>query len=527
MPKSRVLGCLAAFLAVLGTVSGQPCFGYVPRTGFVSLQYDDTHDYDYTRIYPKLEQYGYKGSFGYITETSALGVLHEPWKIQEMYNAGHEIQDHTTRHDLMWATHVDTLDDGAAEWIPTSLATPEQWDSLTHKSLDIMTSLGIDAVGWNQPGGGCSPGQIPGHPQWSSKNDTSYALYDLMAKHYSYMIGFRASAATAHVNLHWANCPDRFPLFNVPHVTIDDRDLAEVKTELADAVASGLWYVALSHAYYLESVCKAESLVDWLAGTDIEVLTCRQGVERVQWGYPDPAENQFPQAAMTYDRDGNGKPDGFAGDCMRDTVSAPPVEGVECCQVYGTAYFYCYGPLLGTNAFSLWVKSASGSPCTARIIYAKLGFDWEYLGETWTTISCPAEWTNLDTLYSSNFRINVSDEVDRIKFMVATVGQPVLIACPELMYLSDTAGSPVDRDSRLGLGASPNPVRIGDALHVRAGDAAARISVYDVLGRCLASASPASGESEVTFDTSGFAPGVLFIRDTSAPSRRAKIVAYR
>ncbi|MFZ1946238.1 MAG: polysaccharide deacetylase family protein [bacterium] len=527
MTKSGTFGCLIGLSAALWLIGAGICLGFVPRTGFVTLQYDDTHDYDYTRIFPKLEQYGYKGSFGYITESSELGILHDSWKIEEMYSAGHEIQDHTTRHDLMWATHVDTLDDGIAEWIPTVLATEEQWDSLCHRSLQIMRSLGIEAAGWNQPGGGCVPGEIPGHPEWSSKNDTSYALYDLIAKHYSYMIGFRAEPTSAHVNLHWANCPDRFPLFNVPHVTIDAQNPADVRTGVADAVASGLWYIALSHSYSLENVCKAESLVDWLAGTDIEVLTCKQGVERIQWGYPDPAENQFPQAAMTHDRDGNGKPDGFTSDCVRDTVSAPPIPGVKCCEVSGNVEFYCYGPFVGSNAFSLWVKSATDTACSAWLAYSKRTFEGGSLGDTWTALSCQTEWTRADTLWSSNFSIDVDDEVDHIKFRLSTLGKRVLIAYPEMMYVYETAGSPGDRGGAPALITSPNPVCLGAPLLVRAGDPAARISVYDVLGRCLASAKPAPGRSDVTFDTAAFPPGVLFVRDSSAPSRRAKIVAYR
>lgn len=530
MVKSRISGLLIALSAILWMLDGHNCLGFVPRTGFVTLQYDASNDYDYGRIFPRLEQSGLKGSFACVTEVSDLGIWHDPWKIQEIYRAGHEVQDHTTRHNYMWATQVDTLDDGITEWIPSPLASVQQWDSLCHKSTDILRLLGIRVTGWNQPGGGCSPGEIPGHPQWSSKNDTSYVLYDLIAGHYSYMLGLGVALNTAHVNPHSENCPDHFPVFNVPHVAIDSMDFEDVKTGIADAVASGLWYVAISHCYSLENVCRAESLIDWLAGTDIEVLTCREGAQRIQWGYPDPSLNQFPQASMTDDLDGNGKPDGFEGDCAVDTVSAPPIQGVACCEVDGTAEFYCYGPFLGSNAFSLWVKSASASPCIAHVAYDRRSFDCATLGGAWTTVVCPTEWTRLDTLYSANFWIDVEDEVDHLKFAVMTTGEPVLIACPELMHPYDTAASPEDHDASAGpsgLVVSPNPVRTGGALRVRAGGSTARIAVYDVLGRCLAVGTPRPGESEVTFDTAAFAPGVLFIRDASAPSRRAKVVVCR
>ena len=44
--------------------------GFTPRTGFVTLQFDDSHDYHYTHVYPLLEQCGFKGSFGYVTASS-------------------------------------------------------------------------------------------------------------------------------------------------------------------------------------------------------------------------------------------------------------------------------------------------------------------------------------------------------------------------------------------------------------------------------------------------------------------------
>lgn len=348
----------AVILALIAVAPGaQVSSGYVPRTGFVTLQFDDSHELDYTMIFPKLQQYGFKGSFGYVVESSDMGIEHEPAMIKEIYKAGHEIQDHTTRHDWMWATHVDTLDDGVTEWIPTLLATPAQWDSLCQRSRYVLDSLGIAVVGWNQPGGGCDFGQIPGYPGWASKNDTSYCMYSVAASYYSYAIGCGVFSNTAHLNLRGHNCPDRFPLFNVPHETIDGRGLSGIKRDIADAVASGLWYLAVSHSWCMENVRRSRLLIDWLAGTDIEVVTCREGVERIRWGVADPAANQIPQAAMLHDRDRNGKPDGFTGDCSWDTLTAPPVEGVRCLRVSGAVEFFAHGPQAGKSAFSVWVKS--------------------------------------------------------------------------------------------------------------------------------------------------------------------------
>lgn len=515
----------------LSCPSGIPCFGFVvPRTGFVTLQFDDTHDYDYTRIFPKLEQYGFKASFGYITEASDLGIEHEPWKIQEMYNAGHEIQDHTTRHDYMWATHVDTLDDGVTEWISLPLATVAQWDSLCRRSRDILDSLGISAAGWNQPGGGYDFGEIPGHPGWASKTDTCYSMYNLMAGCYSYALGFGVNPNTAHLNLRGHNSPDCFPVFNVPHVTIDYRTLSDVKSGIADAVASGLWYLAACHPWCLENVCKAETLIDWLAEKNVEILTCGEGVERIWSGCPDPQENQLPQAAMLVDLDGNWKPDGFSGRCTWDTVSAPPVAGVRCLRL-GTGEFYCYGPFTGISVLSLWMKSMMAPSSTAEVECVKLGFGWEWLGTTVTTVSCMAEWTKADTLTYPSLAVDVGDEVDRIRFTVRSTGPlPILMACPEFIHVPGTGAgigpSPGSCETPR-LSVFPSPVRIGDPLQVRSTYSLGRVTVHDVLGRCLLVTEPRRGQSGITVDTRRFAPGILFLMDSSSPRTSAKVMAYR
>jgi hypothetical protein len=41
---------------------------------------------------------------------------------QDLYSRGHEIQDHITRHDYIWATHIDTVDEGIPDWIPYTFA---------------------------------------------------------------------------------------------------------------------------------------------------------------------------------------------------------------------------------------------------------------------------------------------------------------------------------------------------------------------------------------------------------------------
>ena len=248
---------------------------FTPRKGFVTLQFDDSHDYHYDYIFPILETYGFKGTFAFVTETSDLGIENgQAWKIQEMYVAGHEIHDHTTRHDHMWATLVDTLDDGVVEWTEYTFANVAIWDSLCDRSLDILDSLGIEVTGWNQPGG-TRPGVIPEHPEWRTASRVNDSLHAVIASKYEYaMANWIVHPENAHPNLRGHIYPQRCPFFCVPHITIDYLTLAEIKTGMADAVASGLWYPAVGHAYKMEEVAKVESLAAWLDETDIEIVRC-------------------------------------------------------------------------------------------------------------------------------------------------------------------------------------------------------------------------------------------------------------
>ena len=529
-PQTRLHITLLAGLVVL---AAQPlASGPVPRTGFVTLQFDDSHEYCYSRIFPALEQHGLKASFGYITEDSDLGMNNEPWKMQEIYRAGHEVQDHTTRHDFQWATAVDTLDDGVDEFIPWTFADLARWDSLCDRSRDYLGALGIRAYGWNQPGGGGGPGSVPGHPGWRWMGAVDDSLYDLVASPFSYAVGAGVDARTAHLNLRGHNCPERFPFFNVPHVTVDDLALEETETGIADAVASGLWYLAVSHAADSGQVARAESLIDWLAESGIEVVTCRAGVERVQSGVPERYANQLPQAGMLSDLDGNGKPDGFLGACARDTLTAPPVAGLGCLALWGAADFACYGPEVGRSSLSLWLKSATGSPATLGLAYAGIDFDQQVLAETWTTLPCPVEWTRVDSLVNPALAFDVADEIDRISFlMVASAGSPIVVACPELILVPGEASGvglpPGGPGWPAGLSVSPNPVRAGELLWVESRDPIARVAIYDVAGRCVRAARPAAGRPGVEIDTGGLASGVYVLRADPEDACGAKVVVVK
>jgi hypothetical protein len=488
---------------------------FLPRKGYVTLQFDDTHEHHYTHIYPMLEAHGFKGTFAFVTEAFDLGIESgQAWKVQEMYSRGHEIQDHTTRHDYMWATHIDTLNDGIPEWIPYTFANARIWDSLCVRSLVILDSLGIAVTGWNQPGG-TKPGSVPGHPEWATASGVSDSLYALIADRYAYAMGnFGVWPHNAHLNLRGHNYPERFPFFNVPHVMVDDLTLAEIKTGMADAVASGLWYCAVDHAHTMAEVNKMSSLMNWLDAADIEVVRCCQGRDRVQFGYWNPLENQLPQARMLADLDGNGKPDGFMGACAWDTVSMPPVDSCYCCRVFGGTDFTCYGPEIGRSAFSFWARSKDTTDANFSMAYAEYGFDWTILGSRVASVQVSGEWTKVDTTDFRKFIVYVVDDVDRVMFRIQGLGEgdTILVAYPELLLIAEAGVEEVDTDtgSLPSPVAAPNPVPVGAPLRVETrGD----MRVYDVLGREVMHVDAAQGQRGLVVDTNRLGPGLFLIRD--------------
>jgi peptidoglycan/xylan/chitin deacetylase (PgdA/CDA1 family) len=496
---------------------------YVSRKGFVTLQFDDSHWLHYYHIFPLLETHGYKGSFGYVTESSELGIENSASQMQLIYNAGHEIQDHTTRHNYMWATHIDTLRDEIVEWIPYPLVDVPTWDSLCERSLFIIDSLGMHTVGWNEPGGGVNT-IVPDHPEWSWRGACDDSLYEVIASKYSYALAFGVYPQTAHMNLRGHNCPDRYPFFCVPHWTIDDRAMADVITDMADAVESGLWYLAVSHGRDLHQVAQVETLVEWLSTTDIEVVTCGEGVERVTLGYPDPCCNQFPQAKMTIDRDGNNKPDGFTGACEWDTVTTSPVEGASCIKIYGDAEFMCYGPEVGRHALSIWLRYPGPASGLVRICWSQIDFDWNTVSDTMVSASVGLEWTLVDSTLSRMMILDIGEEVDRIRVLIRPIAcTPLLASYPSLLLDAQagvyTPGRPPEGPSELHI--SPNPVRRGDVVSIAPAGAAI---LYDIMGRHVLTPELPHGSDVLKVDAAGLAPGVYFVSTSQSGQARAKIV---
>ncbi len=501
---------------------------FTPRKGVVTLQFDDSHSYHYDYIYPILEAHGFKGTFAIVTETSDLGIENSrAWAVQEMYLAGHEIQDHTTRHDHMWATLLDSLDDGVTEYIEYVFANVAIWDSLCERSLSILDSLGITVTGWNQPGG-TKPGVIPEHPEWSTASRINDSLYAVIASKYDYAMGnWGVYPHNAHLNLRGHIYPQQFPFFNVPHVMIDFLPLEEIKTGMADAVASGLWYCAVDHAYTMPEVAKIETLAAWLDETDIEVVRCCDGRDRIQFGYPDPLANQLPQARMLTDLDENGKPDGFTGACAWDTTTTPPVDSCRCCRIWGQTEWICYGPEVGDNAFSIWARSADETDASFSIAYAEYDFDRSILDSRTIAIQCPAEWTRIDSSLYWKLSIDIQDEVDRVVFRIQNLGEgdTILVAYPEFL-LEAEAG--IDGNGSVAGGlprpvAVPNPVRLGAPVLI---EPVGEAYVYDVLGRELMHLYPTCGRGRLLIDTARLGPGVFLMRGSDG-AKSAKIIVLK
>jgi hypothetical protein len=507
-PSTILVAMISISVALVPTV----CLSdYVPREGFVTLQFSDSHDLDYTGIFPLLEAHGLKASFCYITEVSDLGIENDAWMMQEIYLAGHEVQDHTTRHDYMWATFVDTLDDGVRDLIPYTFADVATWDSLCERSLFILDSLGMDVVGWGHPGYG-DVTTIPGHPSWTWQGGPNDSLYELIATKYQYaLLGSGASPYTAHLNLRGHNCPERYPFFDIPFITVDRFGAEEIKTGMADAAASGLWYVAQMHVWKEIRVAKAESLMEWLDSAGIDVLRCVEGWQRIAYGEPDPLPNQFPQARMLVDRDGNNKPDGFSGLCAWDTSSASPVESTYCLIMYGDTEFYCYGPEVGRNALSLWIRSASCNT-GVRVIWVAFDFDRTVLASGYNTFHPDTAWVRVDSTVCPNMTIDVADEVDQIKIIVRPLEcDSISMAYPELILLPN-AGVETGEKGAGGiqrLMVRPNPATCGEAVRITP---ARNVILYDVMGRHVLTPNPSADGDALVIDTSPLAPGVYFIR---------------
>ncbi len=292
---------------------------------------------------------------------------------------------------------------------------------------------------------------------------------------------------------------------------------------IADAVASGLWYLAVSHVSDLNEFAKIEFLVEWLDQTNIEVVTCCEAWQRIELCNPDPFENQLPQARMLIDKDENGKPDGFTGCCEWDTTSLTPVDSTRCIKVYGDAEFYCYGPEVGASSFSIWLKSLSGDNCMIRLIIVKYGFDWDILEEIWITLRLTTAWARYDSSYKQDFIINVEDEVDRIRFIIRPVDSAVVQVCyPQLIWIP--VGSVTQQVARhIHVLITPNPVRCGTPITVRAH---CQVELLNVLGRRML-VSETSQNGWQMIPTDGLAPGVYFVSHPKGCFRAAKVIVLK
>lgn len=201
------------------------------------------------------------------------------------------------------------------------------------------------------------------------------------------------------------------------------------------------------------------------------------------------------------------------------------MDSAMCMQVYGITDFFCYGPELGPNEFSLWVKSPPGSTHTVNIKWAKISFDFEYLEDGGAKVQVLPEWTRANTSAYPGLLINVEDEVDRVMIRLVP-SSPILVAYPEFLCLEEAGiRMPDATGSHLpDLRIVPNPVPQGMPLRITA---TGRIDVYDVLGRWVSGTMPRAGGQDIIMSTSGLTPGIYFISSPSCDRRPAKVVVYK
>lgn len=260
----------------------------------------------------------------------------------------------------------------------------------------------------------------------------------------------------------------------------------------------------------------------------MEVLKCGDGYETVFFGHPDPLANQFPQARMLVDKDGNGKPDGFTGSCAWDTSSTSPVESTFCMSVSGgDAEFYCYGPEAGLNALSVWVRATGACGGGIRIIWVTSDFEGDVLASAFNTFYPDTVWGRADTSNCNKLVIDVGDEVDRIRVIIRPLDcESISVAYPELLLNAEagveTAEGEADRIHRLVV--RPNPVKWGEVVTITP---ARNVALYDVLGRHVPAPKPFRSGGAFLIDTSRLAPGVYFITSRDPRNEGAHLVVVR
>ena len=366
------------------------------RLGIVVFQFDDGTAGHYTHAFRVLETHKLKGSFGVVT-----GMLDRPSRltsaqVKEMHEAGHEIHDHTLRHEAgFWGNP-----ENRSEW-------PKRID----ESLAILRSLGVKTRGWNQPGG---KGQ-----GWSQE------LRAELAKHYDYAAGRVSLRSEQARNIHWRLRDDPLSLgrggvcsWGYNGGKGDPAKETEcIKRLIADGIQWGLVVIPLWHrvkdedgtAQGLEAVCK------FVRKHKLPSMVMADAVAAIQNPRKHYARRieQMPNPRLTYDIDVNGRPDGYLR-CAYATdlgKKRPKERTVEF--VHGTTT-WVYGPEPGKTRLSLTARCAAGEPVkvTPKLMFTEVSDQYEY--STGEIVECGraslgSTWQKLE------FPVIVGKQVDRVK----------------------------------------------------------------------------------------------------------------
>ena len=380
------------------------------RLGIVVFQFDDGTLGHYTHAFRILEKYGLKGSFGVVT-----GILDRPGRltkahVKEMHEAGHEIHDHTLRHD-------------AAFW--GSPDNRQQWPERIEQSLAILRSAGIETRGWNQPGG---KGQ-----GWSD------ALRLVLSKHYDYAAGRVGLRWEQTRNIHWHLKDDPLSLgrggvrsWGYNGGKGDAAKETEcIKTLIADGIQQGLVTIPLWHrvkeedgtARGLEEICRL------VRENGLPTMVMADAVKAIQ----NPRDHferhveQMPNSAFVYDIDANGRPDGYLR-CRYAPVEAKGEAKSRVAEFGHGTTTWIYGPETGRTRFSLVARCAGDTPVavTPVLTFTEIDRGFEYRrckSHSCAPLSLGTDWQEL------SFPVDVGECVDRVQIEIRiTPRHKILVA---------------------------------------------------------------------------------------------------
>ena len=390
------------------------------RLGIVVFQFDDGTAGHYTHAFTILNKYGLKGSFGVVT-----GILDKPGRltraqVKEMHEAGHEIHDHTLRHD-------------AAFW--GNPANQQEWLKRIDESLAILRDLGIRTRGWNQPGG---KGQ-----GWSEP------LRLTLSRHYDYAAGRVALRPEQVRNIHWRLRDDPLSLgrggvssWGYNGGKGDPVKETEcIKTLIADGIQHGLVVIPLWHRVRQEdgTAQGLEDICAFVRDHRLPTMVMADAVNAVQ----NPRKHfnrraeQIGNPHFLSDIDGNGRPDGYLKCRYAGEAGARPREG-RVVEFGPGATTWIYGPEPGRSQFTLLVRSPEAAPVTVKpvLTFTDVSDTYEYgparrhicaakpAGATWQELSFP---------------VNVDKQVDRVKIEIALYPGRKLLVQPASKLLVQRA----------------------------------------------------------------------------------------